>query len=145
MPYPTTDVFIATVRAALPTTDAPDLFTWWSTYRMKELIDQGLLAPTTELWDKHKDEYSEGLRNAFTFDGEAYGYSYTQEYWPVWYNKDVFAQYNLEAVSYTHLGLIPYIGWFFFSWLGYVLAFAAWILGIVAIVKGCNCLLYTSS
>ena len=96
VPYPTTDVFIATVRAALPTTDAPDLFTWWSTYRMKELIDQGLLAPTTELWDKHKDEYSEGLRNAFTFDGEAYGYSYTQEYWPVWYNKDVFAQYNLE-------------------------------------------------
>lgn len=36
------------------------------------------------------------------------------------------------------LGLIPYIGWCFFSWLGYVLAFAAWILGIVAIVKGCN-------
>ena len=96
VPYPTTDVFIATVNAALSTKDAPDMFTWWSTWRMKDLIDQGLLAPTTALWDKHKDEYSEGLRNAFTFDGEAYGYSYTQEYWPVWYNKDVFAQYNLE-------------------------------------------------
>ena len=32
------------------------------------------------------------------------------------------------------LGLIPYIGWFFFSWLGYVIAAAAWILAIVAIV-----------
>jgi len=32
------------------------------------------------------------------------------------------------------LGLIPYIGWFFFSWLGWVIAAAAWILAIVAIV-----------
>ena len=96
VPYPTTDVFIATVNASLSTKDAPDMFTWWSTWRMKDLIDQGLLAPTTALWDKHKDEYSEGLRNAFTFDGEAYGYSYTQEYWPVWYNKEVFAKYDLK-------------------------------------------------
>lgn len=34
------------------------------------------------------------------------------------------------------LGLIPYIGWFFFSWLGYLIAGAAWILAIVAIVMG---------
>jgi len=34
------------------------------------------------------------------------------------------------------LGLIPYIGWFFFSWLGWVLAGVAWIFAIVAIVMG---------
>jgi uncharacterized membrane protein len=34
------------------------------------------------------------------------------------------------------LGLIPYIGWFFFSWLGYVIAGVCWILAIVAIVMG---------
>ena len=34
------------------------------------------------------------------------------------------------------LGLIPYIGWFFFSWLGYVLAGVAWIFAIIAIIKG---------
>jgi len=34
------------------------------------------------------------------------------------------------------LGLIPFIGWFFFSWLGYVAAAVCWVLGIVAIVKG---------
>ncbi len=33
------------------------------------------------------------------------------------------------------LGLIPYIGWFLFSWLGYVLASVAWIFGIIAIIK----------
>jgi len=34
------------------------------------------------------------------------------------------------------LGLIPYIGWFFFSWLGYVLAGVAWIFAIICIVMG---------
>jgi len=33
------------------------------------------------------------------------------------------------------LGFIPYIGWFLFSWLGYVLAGVAWIFGIIAIIK----------
>ena len=32
------------------------------------------------------------------------------------------------------LGLIPYIGWFFFSWLGWVLAGVCWIFAIIAIV-----------
>ncbi|MFC2145265.1 DUF4870 domain-containing protein [Actinomycetota bacterium] len=34
------------------------------------------------------------------------------------------------------LGQIPYIGWFFFSWLGYVVSGLAWVLAIVAIVMG---------
>jgi uncharacterized membrane protein len=34
------------------------------------------------------------------------------------------------------LGLIPYIGWFFFSWLGWLLAGVAWILAIICIVMG---------
>lgn len=34
------------------------------------------------------------------------------------------------------LGLIPYIGWYFFSWFGYVLAGIAVVLAIVAIIMG---------
>jgi ABC-type glycerol-3-phosphate transport system substrate-binding protein len=96
-PYPTTDVFISSVRAALPTKQAPDLFTWWSTYRMKDLIDQGLVAETTALWDKHQDEYSKGLRDAFTFNNKVYGLAYLVEYWGIWYNTEVFAKYNLKV------------------------------------------------
>ncbi len=96
-PYPTTDVFISAVRAALPTKQAPDLFTWWSTYRMKDLIDQGLVAETTDLWDKHKDEYAQGIRDAFTFGGKVYGFAYVVEYWGVWYNKEVFSRLNLKV------------------------------------------------
>jgi len=97
VPYPTTDVFNAAVRAALPTKQAPDLFTWWSTYRMKDLIDQGLVAETTDLWDKHKAEYSKGLRDAFTFNGKVYGFAYVVEYWGVWYNTEVFAKFKLKV------------------------------------------------
>ncbi|KPJ84931.1 MAG: hypothetical protein AMS17_15240 [Spirochaetes bacterium DG_61] len=97
VPYPSTDVFIAAARSALPTDSAPELFTWWSTYRMKGLIDQGLVADLTELWDKHRDEYSQGLVDAFTFDGKKYGLVYGVEYWPVWYNKDIFADLGLSV------------------------------------------------
>ncbi|MGQ9616217.1 MAG: ABC transporter substrate-binding protein [Spirochaetota bacterium] len=96
VPYPTTDVYMAAVRSALPTEKAPDLFTWWSTYRMKGLIDQGLVADLTDVWESHKAEYSQGLRDAFTFNKKNYGFVYGVEYWPVWYNRDVFAKLNLK-------------------------------------------------
>jgi uncharacterized membrane protein len=34
------------------------------------------------------------------------------------------------------LGWIPYIGWFFFMWLGYALAGVCWIFGIIALING---------
>ena len=34
------------------------------------------------------------------------------------------------------LGWIPYVGWFFFSWFGWVLAGIAWIFAIICIVMG---------
>jgi multiple sugar transport system substrate-binding protein len=96
-PYPDTNAFIAAVRAGLPTDKAPDLFTWWSTYRMKDLIDENLVLDMTDLWNKHKDEYPQGLRDAFTFNGKVYGLAYVVEYWGIWYNKDVFAKLNLKV------------------------------------------------
>lgn len=94
--YPTTDVYTAAVKAALPTAKAPNIFTWWSTYWSKELADQGLLEDMTPLWDKHKDEYSPALRQAFTINGKVYGFCWSVEYWPVWYNKEIFAKYNIN-------------------------------------------------
>ncbi|MEA2015958.1 MAG: DUF4870 domain-containing protein [Actinomycetota bacterium] len=36
------------------------------------------------------------------------------------------------------LGMIPYVGWYFFSWFDSLMAGVAWILGIVALIMGCN-------
>jgi multiple sugar transport system substrate-binding protein/raffinose/stachyose/melibiose transport system substrate-binding protein len=93
---PSTDVFMSAVRAALPTKQAPELFTWWSTYRMKDLIDQGLVADLTDLWNKHKADFSAGVRSAFTFNGKVYGLPYSIEYWGVWYNKSTFKKLGLS-------------------------------------------------
>jgi Predicted membrane protein len=49
----------------------------------------------------------------------------------------VFETACIILFSYI-LRLIPYIGWYFFSWLGYALAGIAGIFGIVAIIMGCN-------
>ena len=95
-PYPDTTTYQAAVRAALPTDKAPDLFTWWSTYRMKDLVDAGLIADLSDLWNKHK-ELPQGLRDAMSFDGKAYALPYVVEYWGVWYNKETFAKYNLSV------------------------------------------------
>ena len=95
-PYPDTTTYQAAVRAALPTDKAPDLFTWWSTYRMKDLVDAGLVADLSDLWNKHK-ELPQGLRDAMSFDGKAYALPYVVEYWGVWYNKETFAKYNLSV------------------------------------------------
>jgi len=36
------------------------------------------------------------------------------------------------------LGFIPYLGWFLFSWLGYVAAGVCWVFAIIALVKAFN-------
>jgi ABC-type glycerol-3-phosphate transport system substrate-binding protein len=95
--YPTTDVYQAAIKASLPTAKAPNIFTWWSTYWAKGLADEGLLEDMTPLWDKHKSEYSDGLRKAFTINGKIYGFCWSVEYWPVWYNKEVFAKNNISV------------------------------------------------
>lgn len=94
--YPDTTAYQAAVRAALPTNKAPDLFTWWSTYRMKDLVDANLVADLTDLWNKHP-EFPQGLRDAMSFNGKAYALPYVVEYWGIWYNKDIFAKYNLKV------------------------------------------------
>lgn len=95
VPYPSTDIFAANMKTALPTDKAPQLFTWWSTYQGAELVEADLVMDITSVWDEHKDEYSEGLRNAFTFDGKCYGMPLDLSYWFVYYNTSVFEQYNL--------------------------------------------------
>lgn len=89
-PFPATDVFMSAARTALPTNKAPELFTWWSDFRMKPLIDAGLLEDVTVLWDSHKDEYDPAFRKAFESDGKVFGVPTNLAYWVVYYSIPVF-------------------------------------------------------
>lgn len=95
--FPATDIYMSQIRSSLVTNEAPNFFTWWSTYRMKELADKDVLEDLSTLWDKHESEFGTDLRNAFTFDGTAYGFPINSEYWVVWYNTEVFEKYGLSA------------------------------------------------
>lgn len=93
------DLYIHQMKATLPTKEAPELFTWWSQFRVKELIDNHLVGDLTEKWDKYINDYPAGMREAFTFDGKVYGFPYAMEYWVVWYNKSIFKRQGLSKPS----------------------------------------------
>ncbi|MCX6089715.1 MAG: extracellular solute-binding protein [Candidatus Atribacteria bacterium] len=95
-PFPATDVFMSSVRTALPTNKAPELFTWWSDFRMKPLVDSGLVEDVTVMWEKRKDEYDPAFRKAFEFDGKVFGVPTNLAYWVVYYSIPVFDKYGLK-------------------------------------------------
>ncbi|MDR2786216.1 MAG: ABC transporter substrate-binding protein [Treponema sp.] len=94
--YPSTDVYTAAIRSALPTSSAPDLFTWWAGAWTVDLQKSGLLTPVTAIWEKYKDEYSPGIREMFAVDGQLYSLPWSIEYWLVYYNKEVYSQLGLQ-------------------------------------------------
>ncbi|HHV94044.1 MAG TPA: extracellular solute-binding protein [Firmicutes bacterium] len=94
--YPTTDMHQTAVRTSLPSSRAPEMFTWWSDFRMEALYKTGGLVDVTEAWDAHADEYNPALRAAFEFEGRVYGVPTNLAYWSMWYNKPVFEKYGLK-------------------------------------------------
>ncbi len=87
----------ATVRASLTSDAAPDLYTWWSGYRMEDIVKAGGAADLSDIWQKYIDsgEYSQGVANAFAFDGKVYAVPFLTAYWVVYYNKPLFEENGL--------------------------------------------------
>ncbi|OLV16428.1 ABC transporter substrate-binding protein [Deinococcus marmoris] len=82
----------AAVRTSLSTSKAPAMFTWWSGYRMKDLVESGTLQDLTPIWQKYQKagEYGSDLAKAFTFDGKIYALPNNVAYWAVFYNKKAY-------------------------------------------------------
>jgi multiple sugar transport system substrate-binding protein len=95
-PYADTTTYQAAIRTAGATPKVPDLYTWWSGWLMKEIVDAGLAQDVTPLWNANRKYYSKGVRAAMTFGGKVYGIPDNLAYWVVLYNKHVFAKYHLS-------------------------------------------------
>ncbi|KAA3664640.1 MAG: extracellular solute-binding protein, partial [Chloroflexi bacterium] len=97
VPYPDTTSYQTTVRASLTTTRPPDMFTWWSGFRMEDIVAVGGLEDLSAVWQPYLDsgDYSQGIADAFTFDGKIYAVPFNVAYWVLYYNKAVFAEYDL--------------------------------------------------
>jgi ABC-type glycerol-3-phosphate transport system substrate-binding protein len=132
-----TSEYQSILRAALPTSAAPGLFTWWSGYYMKSLVDSGLVLDLTPIWNKYASDYSAGLRSAYEFNGKIYGVPLYLDYWVVWYDVPLFKKYGLtppktweefialcntlKADGITPLGQTIADGWESFIWFEQIL------------------------
>src|SRR5258708_39014138 len=107
VPFPDTTSYQTTVRASLSSSKAPDLFTWWSGYRMEDLVKAGTLEDLSALWDKYtkRGEKSTGIAGAYTFESKVYAVPFNVAYWSVIYNKAVFEQNGLKPPT-TRAGFI---------------------------------------
>lgn len=87
------------VKQAFRTRKVPDLFTWHTGAQMQELVDQKLVAETTELWTQAEADklVPEGLKENYTFDDKQYGVPLNIAYWAMYYNKEIFTRFNLQV------------------------------------------------
>src|SRR5919199_1526933 len=93
--YSDTTSYQAAIRTSGRTSRVPDLYTWWSGWLMKEIVDAGFAADVSSLWNKHAGAYSKGIRASFTFNGKTYGAPLYVGYWAVLYNKHIFKDNGL--------------------------------------------------
>lgn len=95
--YADTNTYQAAIRTSGGSSKAPDLFTWWSGWLMKDIVDAGFAQDVSSYWDKEGSAYSNDLRSLFTFNGKSYGAPLYFGPWVTFYNKKVFDKYGLQA------------------------------------------------
>lgn len=93
--YTGLEMYMAAVRTSVSSPNAPELFTWWSNWKLKELVDVGLVKDITDVYKAYRGQIPEGVLKAVSFDGKIYGVPIMVSYSVVWYNKHVFNKYGL--------------------------------------------------
>jgi multiple sugar transport system substrate-binding protein len=88
----------AFIKQSFRTDKSPGLFTWQTGPSLAELVDEGLIAETTDIWTKAVDEgwVSPDLRETYTFDGKQYCVPMNIAYWVMYYNKTIFDEHGLQ-------------------------------------------------
>jgi multiple sugar transport system substrate-binding protein len=94
--YADTTSYQAAIRTSGRTDKVPDLYSWWSGWLMKEIVDADYAADVSAIWNKNGAAYSKGVRDAFTFGGKTYGAPLYISYWVLLYNKHVFKDAKLK-------------------------------------------------
>lgn len=91
------DPFKTKLSVAMSAGDPPDVFMTWGGGVLKNYVEAGMVRDLTpEMEAGWKDNFSEGGLRPLTFDGKIYGAPLDVSAVFVWYNKAIFAKYNLE-------------------------------------------------
>lgn len=132
------NTYIASVKTGLASKEGPDVFTWWSNFKMVDLAKAGLVQDLTSIFAPVKSKYSAGLLNSFSYNGKVYGAPTLVASWVMFYNIHVFDQYGLKepktwadflaicdklkANGVTPVGFTIEGGWTSFFWFQQLLA-----------------------
>lgn len=90
--YSQGDEYEALIKQSLRTNKAPGIFTWPVGPALDELIDAGLIAETTDLWEEQiaAGNVQESLAKYYTRDGKQYCFPISVDDWVIYYNKHSF-------------------------------------------------------
>lgn len=86
------------IRASFRTKAKPDLFTWATGGPMRELVEGGALADTSDIWKEgiESGDLTKDIEKYYTVDGKQYCVPANTSYWVMFYNKKVFADNDVE-------------------------------------------------
>jgi multiple sugar transport system substrate-binding protein len=95
--YAGQDAFGAFVKQSLRTSKAPGMFTWHTGDQLKQLVDQGLVADTSDIWKKAiaNGEVDPSVKDLYTVNGKQYCTPISVDDWVMYYDKQTFTSYNL--------------------------------------------------
>ncbi len=90
--------FKQAIRAYLTSSQPPDVMTWFAGNRARFFIDKGQILDISDVWAKEgwDKAYPKGFQALSTVNGKQYFVPTSYYWWAVYYNKKVFAQYNLQ-------------------------------------------------
>ncbi|MFG2090134.1 MULTISPECIES: ABC transporter substrate-binding protein [unclassified Spirillospora] len=96
--YTDEPTYTAFIKSSFRTNVKPDLFTWTTGGRLKEIVDQNQVAETTKLWQDaiKSGDLTEELKTYYTVDGKQYCVPLNTAYWGMFYNKKLFAEHDLK-------------------------------------------------
>jgi multiple sugar transport system substrate-binding protein len=97
--YADQEAFQAFVKQSFRTNKSPGLFTWHTGGQLEELVDEGLVAETTDIWSAaiENGDVAESVRDLYTIDGKQYCTPISVDDWVMYYDKRTFSEYGLEA------------------------------------------------
>ncbi len=85
----------------LTSKQAPDVVTWFAGYRMQAFAEKGLLEPINDVFPSgaFEKEFPSSFKSASSYKDNIYFMPQSWYWWAMYYNKDVFAKYNLAPPS----------------------------------------------
>jgi len=94
--YTEIDTYTAAIKTGIPTTQGPDVFTWWSNFKIADLAKEGLLEDLSPFYEAIPGKYNPGILDSFSYDGVVYGAPVLVASWVMLYSLPVFEKYGLS-------------------------------------------------